>query len=927
VKIPIKWLAEYVDIRGLSPKTISEGLRFSGTENVLEEAGFEGVVVGRIERISKHPRADRLRIAEVTIGQGGKKLRIVCGAPNIKTGQKVPVALLGAEIGGVKTEKTVIRGVESEGMLCSEKELGLGEDEAGIMILEEKARLGRPLAEHLGTGGAVICAEITPNRGDCLSIIGIAREVAAVFDRKMKLPKFKKTETASSEKIKVSVKEEKLCPRYVAKVVEGLKIGPSPDWLRERLLAAGVRPISNVVDVTNYVMLEWGQPLHAFDLKKIRSEKGASEIIVRLAKRGETVETLDGVERKLSADDLVIADRKKPIAVAGVMGGAESEISSKTTSIVLEAAVFDGDSVRKTAQRHGNRTEASNRFEKGVPLRLPEIAIERAAELLSEVGGGRKVKAGESTDVLSSWIWIQHVGLRLSRIEEVLGIGIPKEKVTKILSDLGFRPEEFDFKKEARKHVGKPYVFGAKRRTHGDMAFDCSYLTDYIYSLLGKFIGHTALAQFELGRPVSKKELRPGDILFVKENVKRSATDHYFVPDGEGGHRKVKLKEPKEVGHNALYIGGGRIIHAKAAVFEEEADTFLKRDDYLGARRYLDEIDGLVAATAPWWRPDIKIEEDLIEEIARIWGYDKIPATLPSGDLPLPEKNESLSLSRNLRERLISTGYSEVMTYSFVSKEAAGFQKKAPRALKITNPISEDQKYMRTSLLPSLLSVAAQNQENFEEVKIFELAGAYLGDKEEPRLGVLCGGAKKRAADLFFDLKGALTAVLGPIEGIGFKPEADSLFRTSSGAAIVLSGRKIGHLGIVDKKTRESFGLKGAAAVAEISTERLLGKYGLGKFRPLPKYPLPRRDLDLLFDKSRTAKEIEDCLLGIDEPHLLGFEIIDIYEGKGLPEGKKSVTISLTIGSDSRTLTETEIGEVEKKVLGALGGIDGVIRT
>jgi phenylalanyl-tRNA synthetase beta chain len=332
-------------------------------------------------------------------------------------------------------------------------------------------------------------------------MVGIAREAAAVFNRKLQNLKVEKPEVKSKKAIKVEVAEKELCPRYIAKVVEGLKIGPSPKWMQDRLAAAGVRPINNVVDVTNYVMLEWGQPMHAFDMSKVDGK-----IVVRRAKEGEKLTTLDGVERKLTKEDLVIADGGKVIGLAGVMGGLNSEVTEKTTTVVLEAAVFDRTRVRRTAQRLALRSEASNRFEKGIPLGLPEIAIERAAKLLTEIPGGLagitpivKPIAGPSVDALSKWIWTWRVGLELSRLKKFLGIDISSEKAIEILKGLGFEAEKFDFKAAARSQVGKPYILGASYKTHGDMAFDCSYLTDYLYSRIGQFIGHTSLAQYELG--------------------------------------------------------------------------------------------------------------------------------------------------------------------------------------------------------------------------------------------------------------------------------------------------------------------------------------------------------------------------------------------------------------------------------------------
>lgn len=959
MKISTNWLAEYVDVKGLSAKEISEGLRFSGTENFFEESSaFENIVVGEIKEIIKHPDADKLQVTKTDVGKkNGGIFQIVCGATNIKVGQKIPVALSGAKFGDFEISKVKIRGVESNGMLCSEKELELGDDHSGIMILGKDAKVGQKFSDYLGAGETIIDAELTPNRGDCLSMVGIAQEVATTFKRKLKLPKFFTSEVTSNKKVEVEVNEKELCPRYIAKVIEGIRIEPSPEWMQKRLIAAGVRPISNVVDVTNYVMLEWGQPLHAFDFDKIsgvntpKSKTKTPKIVVRRAKKGEKIETLDGTKRELAESDLVIADSKKPIAVAGVMGGSNTEVDEKTTTIILEAAVFDGESVRKTAQRHANRTEASNRFEKGVPLQLPEIAIERAAELLREEGGKEKearTKVGVNTDILSSWIWVQHVGLRLSSIEKVLGVKIEEEKVIEILKSLGFSPEKFDFRKEARKHVGKPYVFGAKYKTHGDMAFDCSYLTDYIYSLIGKFIGYTSLAQYEIGKPVADDELQPGDILFVRGHIDKSVTDHYYVPEDHSGYKKVTLDKEKEVGHNAIYIGGGRIIHArhyeydtknkrwkklptdKAKVVEEDVRTFLENPEYLGARRYVEDPNEFIKTTAPWWRLDVKIEEDLLEEIVRIYGYDKLPSTLPSGEIPKPQKSASLDLTDLMKERLMGAGYSEVITYSFVSENQEKYLgEEGP--LKITNPISKEQTYMRSSLIPSLLEVAVKNQENFEKIKIFEIAKVYGKKEEATRLALLVKIPTKQKSELYSEIKGAIEGFIGYVSKSSLDVReitSSVIFGAGQGAKIALNKKTIGEIGIIKSEIEEGLGLKGSVAVAEISFEALLASYDRDiKFKSLPKFPVSKRDINMIFEKTKRANEIVSAINSLKANYLLDFMISDIYQGKGLSDNTKSVTIRLIIGSNEGTLTDEQIKQTEQAAIEQLESAGGNLRS
>lgn len=947
MKIPVNWLSEYVDLTGIPDERVSNALTMSGTENeiVKESSNFASVVVGEIKEIVAHPNADKLQVTKTDAGdKNGGILQIVCGAPNIEVGQKVPVALPGAVFGDFEIKETEIRGEKSSGMLCSESELGISDDHSGIMILDARAKVGDNLSSALNIGGTVLEAEITPNRGDCLSIIGVAREAAAVLGRKVKRTNFKVAEIKSKTKVQVEVKEKELCPRYIAKVVEGVKIGPSPKWMQDRLSAAGVRPINNVVDVTNYVMLEWGQPMHAFDAEKIQGK-----IIVRKAKTGEKHTTLDGTERELKTTDLVIADTQKAIALAGVMGGLNSEVTEKTTKVVLEAAVFNPVSTRKTAQRLALRSEASNRFEKGIPLTLPEIAIERAAGLLTEIPGGLKgqmpvvkPKAGDATDVLSKWNWVQHVGLRLSYLNRLMGLSISEEKTIDILTGLGFEAEKFDFKAEARKHVGKPYVLGASFKTHGDMAFDCSYLTDYIYSRIGKFIGYTSLAQYELGTPVKNSELAPGDILFVNGVMDKSVTDHYFIPNGKDGYEKKTVK-PMKVGHNAIYIGDGRIIHArhfeydtknkgwkkakKAEVVEESVETFTKNPEYLGARRYVQNPDDFLAIAVPWWRLDVSIEEDIVEEIGRMYGYDKLPSVLPGGQLPVFEENQGLKAVDRIKDVLLGAGFSEVYNYSFVSeeqiRETGGEPKKA---LKIANPINPEQEYMRLSLIPSLLADTLVNQGNFESFKIFETASIYIPGKgelpeERPVLSMLVRTAKKENGRAYFELKGAvelLAKKLGVEELEFLADEVPYLVRGQS-ATIYIAGKKAGVAGIVSDKIRHEMGIKSPVAVLEIDLASINENLKeTNKYQTISRYPSSVRDINMLFSADTLAKEIRDCLEKLAIPELSSANIIDIFEGESLPAGKKSVTIRLTFVSYNKTLKDTEVSKYVSEIITAL---------
>jgi phenylalanyl-tRNA synthetase beta subunit len=594
------------------------------------------------------------------------------------------------------------------------------------------------------------------------------------------------------------------------------------------------------------------------------------------------------------------------------------------------------------------RSEASNRFEKGIPLTLPEVAIERAAALLTEIPGGLKgqvpvVKpvAGEKTDALSKWDWVQHVGLRLSRLSNFMGVNIPEEKVIDILSSLGFEVERFDFKKEARRHTKKPYVFGASFKTHGDMAFDCSYLTDYIYSRIGKFVGYTALAQYDLGTPVRNSDLRPGDILFVGGIIDKSVTDHYFIPDGDGGYKKIATK-PTKVGHNAIYIGNDRIIHArhydydlknkkwkktaKAEVVEEDVSVFTKNPEYLGARRYVDSPDDFLAITVPWWRTDVSIEEDIFEEVGRIYGYEKLPTLLPGGELPWAEDSGKQEMTERIKNILSGGGFSEVINYSFVSERQMNIFGGAKKALRIANPINPEQEYMRQTLIPSLLADAAVNQDNFDSFNIFECASIYIPGKQElpeekQRLGMLAKTGGKKKAEPYFTLKGALELLslklnLGKFD---FGPAKVDYLAPGQSATIYIEAEEVGICGMVSEKIRHEYDLKSPVAVAELKMETILKHFGkVKKYKSISRYPSSNRDINLLFANKVTARDIEKVLAEAKRAELLSAGIIDIFCDLGLPEGQKSVTIRLVFGHAEKTLTETEVSSYVKDIISAL---------
>lgn len=772
MRIPLNWLKEYVDIK-IPTRELSDKITMSGTENEIlkaEEGSFEGIVVGEIIEIEKHPNADKLQVTKTSVGK--ETLQIVCGAPNIEVGQKIPVALVGATIGEFEIKEAELRGVKSYGMLCSESELGISDDHTGIMVLDPRAKVGNNLSSALNIGETVLDADVTPNRGDCLSMVGMAREVAVVTGQKLKMPivKIQESKGKASDLLSVEIKDKDLCRRYMGRVIENVKIGPSPRWMQDRLSASGVRPINNVVDVTNYVMLETGQPLHAFDADRILGGK----VIVRKAKKGERIETLDGVSRELIPNDLVIADIDKAVAIAGVMGGANSEVTDKTKTIVLESANFHPTAIRRTALRLALRSESSSRFEKGLSLKVTEEALERAASLLAEVADGEilggKVDVGEKKDKEKK------ISLNFEKIKSFIGEDIASDKAISILESLDFK--------------------------------------------------------------TIKKDKKSAD----------------FV--------------------------------------------------------------------VPQWRLDVSIEEDLLEEVARIYGYDKIPVTLPEGILPRYEENDKVEISKKIRNILTATGFFEAYSYSFTSKEKAGLYRKNENPIKIANALSQEQEYMRLDNLGSMLEVVSRNKDykTGSIQKIYEISSVYLLKGEVYKVsGTLYGG---NGNEVFRQAKGTLDKVFEEfrIKNIVYRKDADK-------SAKILSGQKeLGYFVILDSEDISSFKLKSKRiCFFELDLITLIGSTQDKKFNSIPKFPGSERDLTFVLDEEVTISQIYEIINTIKSEIRNKVEIVDIYRGKGLPATQKSVSLRFRYQSWERTLADKEIDDdqvkIIKKVKDALGGI------
>lgn len=780
--IPISWLRRYVPI-DLPPRELAHRLTMAGLEidevrEVGAEWGKNNVVVGHVVELAPHPNADRLRVPTIDLG-GGETATVVCGGPNLANGQKIAFARVGAMLYNAKSGKTQplkrtrIRGVESAGMVCSEVELGIGLDQEGILALPPDAPVGVDLVDYLGE--AVLDASVTPNRPDCLSMLGVAHEVAALTGASVVEPDSTYQEEGGpiDDDARVEIDDPSLCSRYTASLVRGVRIGPSPQWLRDALESAGMRSINNVVDVTNYVMLEYGQPLHAFDFETIRD----SRVIVRAARPGERLATLDGEERALDPPMLVIADPCGAIAVAGVMGGLHTEVNESTTDILIESASFDAANTRKTASVLGVRTEASHRFERGIRQELTLRALRRATKLILDLAGGAAARG--VIDVFPVVKTTPDLTIGSDDVLRVLGADVDVDSIDQTLRSLGFETE------------------------------------------------------------------RMGDTL---------------------------------------------------------------------------------VARVPYWRADISITEDLVEEVARIVGYDDVPTTLMSGEIPHHEASVERGIRERTRDALVSAGLQETISYSATDLEslrmveALGDGCAAP--LKIANPIRANMSHMRTTLRASALETLAYNRRMSRRasLRLFEIGAVYLpnGDRAETSLpheremvvGVLSGSrfgaswlAPKGEMD-FFDAKGALESVFGRI-GVSAEYESgeDPIMLPGKTARVSCSGVEVGVVGEVHPRVLARFDIDDRVALFEVDLEAL---YAVGagasiEYTPFGRYPDAERDIAVLVDADVPSSRIQKI---IDRHRLVKQSApFDIYTGEGAQPGKRSVAYRVTFQSDRSTLT------------------------
>lgn len=895
-------------------------------EEVLPSASWdEKIIVARVDKISPHPDADRLRIAHVDTGSG--VIDVVCGAQNLAEGQVVVLAQVGATLpDGLEIKASKLRGVMSHGMLCSAKELGVSDDHAGILILPSETSVGTTLCDIWQKGDS-LDIKTPANRWDFLSLIGLAREVAA-RDEGNALVEPPKAQLTYCDTQNVEVKETGECKRFVSVKMRVNNAVKSPQWLVDNLEGNGLRSISPVVDITNFVMLETGQPSHAYDAKKLR---GALQ--VRLASPAEEITTLDGVKRKLSEEDLVITDDSGVIGLAGVMGGANTEVDDQTTEIILEVANFDRTRIRKAALRHGLRSEASARFERSLPLPLPILAAERIVYLLEQVADSKVIDS--PCDQLYGWPWVQQIGLHLRKAEKVLGVKLDEKQVMNGLAKLGFEVEHFSITKESRKHIGKPYIWGANFREHGESGFDCSYLIDRIYSRIGVHVGHVALGQFHFGWPVEVGDLRPGDVVFYEGLIKNSPTDHYYISDGRGGHTKVELDTPERVGHNGIYIGDNRVI--TAIQYERKGDEWVPRSEqgvievplsdftndptYLGARRYVENFNHILAITAPWWRTDVRLEEDMIEEVVKIIGYDAIPAELP----PLPPTNtRSHQLLPDIlafKKALSASGLQEIVTYSFISERAIKrLGQNTADFLEIANPLSQEQQYLRSSMLPSHLDMVKNNQTYKKEFICFEVARTYrpTKDGELPQevwqLGVTATGP-----DSALRLKSVLDNVAHFFRAeLGYSPDNESPHVAGRRAVVSLGGESIGSVGQLTKHLVASWDIHSEVSYGELLIMPLLNLDSEPSIRDLPDYQLISRDISLVCGANLAWADVSAFTSGLDQIEKV--EFVGKYQDDQLKAEQKkrlSMRLFLDLGPNPTAESITAcLEEVTQAVIG-----------
>ncbi len=784
--ISLNWLKTYVSVE-TDPENLAERMTMTGLEvEALYDrlAYLKSVVVGRLTQITPHPNADKLKICRVDIGN--KTIPVVCGAPNVQVGAKFPCALAGTCLpGGITVEPAVIRGTASEGMLCSERELGLGKDSAGLMALDDDLEAGLSLALALGLSDMVFEIGLTPNRPDCLSFIGIAREVAALTGSRLTLPALEMplNSGAIDEMAAVDIKAPELCPRYATRLLTQIKVAPSPFWLQDRLISIGLKPINNIVDITNFVMMETGQPLHAFDFDRLSGHR----IVVRTAGGNESFTTLDGKTHHLNEETLMICDAEKPVAVAGVMGGENSEIADSTRHVLIESAYFDPVSIRKTAKRLGINTDASHRFERGVDPEGTIYALERAARLMADVCGGTLIKG--LIDAYPNPVEIHPIELDPDRANKHLGTDLSASEMQALLESVDF-----------------------------------------------------TVTQTETGR---------------------------------------------------------------------------------------------LSVLAPSFRVDVSRPEDLMEEIARLWGYNRIVTTFPKTRVQTRLPNRARIVKESIKDIMCGFGFNEAINYSFTARAACDRlalpqDDEKRRLLDILNPLTEEQAVMRTSLVPGLLETLQRNlAHQIKDLKLFETGKIFLSNGQEhlpeetETLAALWSGNRKPAGwhtqaepcD-FYDLKGVAESLIESLNVaapvfIPLPADRAAYMRAGCSAAIQLNETEIGVIGEINPTVLNNFDLKQTAFVLELNLHRLMPMIpDVPEFSPIPKFPGVSRDITLIVDGAVAAGDILRCINDSNEPLLENVSIFDLYSGPPIAEGKKSISFRLMYRSSAETLADETINRI-----------------
>lgn len=785
MKFSESWLREWVNPavsrEALSHQITMAGLEVDGVDAVAAE--FSGVVIGEVVECGQHPDADKLRVTKVSVGSG-ELIDIVCGAPNCRQGLRVAVAMVGAVLpGDFKIKKAKLRGMPSEGMLCSYSELGIDIDSDGIIELPLDAPLGTDLREYLQLDDAVIEVDLTANRADCLGMVGLAREVGVLNRAAVTEPQWQAVTPTIDAKVAINVKESAACPRYLGRVVKNVNVkAATPLWMQEKLRRSGIRSIDPIVDITNFVLVEFGQPMHAFDLAKL-----TGDIQVRLSNGEEKITLLDGSEVTIPSDTLVIADDASPLALAGVFGGEYSGVSDTTQDILLECAFFAPLAIMGKSRRLGLHTDSSHRFERGVDPEMQHKVMDRATRLVLDICGGEAgpvVEAKSDADLPKP----AQILLRRSKLDKILGHHVPDSDVVEILERLGFG-----------------------------------------------------------------------------------------VVAGEGSWQ----------------------------------------------------------VTTATYRFDMAIEEDLIEEVARIYGYNNIPNVAPVASLRMSDHKETdLSLKR-VRSLLVARGFQEAVTYSFVDPKLQNLVHPGEQAMVLPNPISSEMSAMRLSMFTGLLTAVGYNQSRQQgRVRLFETGLRFVPDinaesgvRQQAMLGCVITGLQNdehwamesKTVD-FFDLKGDLEAIIGltvSASEFSFRVATHSALHPGQCAEILRNDRVIGHIGAIHPSLEKPFGLNGKTIVFELELDALLHT-SLPLAQAVSKFPANRRDIAVVVDESVSAGDVMKLIRKVGENQLVGINLFDVYLGKGVEPGKKSLAIALTLQDTTRTLEEKEIAETVESVVSAL---------